>query len=132
MPQVQKNRTSSVVYWFYKQYFGVAPDASIYARYQNKKNPKSLVFLLERDKDTESTIYEPEDVASLIYYLEDCGVNITNLNVVTIPGLMFNFMNRKRSDAAAQELQSTVDYLTGNNAIGESKQEFKAPSGWGN
>lgn len=129
MPLTGKNKTSSVVFWFYQQFLNVKPDASIYARYQNKKNPKSLVYLLEPDADGMNAIYTVSDIAELIYYLEDCGVTITTLNVVTIPGLMFNYMHRKQSETAANELARTVDYLKGSTVDAVEKQ-FSAPSGW--
>ena len=124
-----KNKTNATVYWFYMQFYGSAPDASIYARHNSKKNPRAIRWLFESDPDMQTATYDPIDVANLIYYLEDSGVEISDLGVATISGLMFSYMNRNKSEQAQRELQKIVDYLRGTKSD-ETETNFNAPSGW--
>jgi len=127
MPSVSGNPTIAVVKWFYNDYLGMKADASHYARHQNKKNPRALCKLFEYNPELDNAVYKPTTIAELIYYLEDNGVEVRDLGVVTISGLLFSFVNRRSSDLAKRELENTIAYLQGNS---DDKQEFNAPSGW--
>lgn len=118
--------TKAFLMWFYKEYYGYPPDASIYSRQLSKTNPSALVNLFEPD-DPDAEAHTPTDAAELVYYLEDNGVTIDRPAIVMFPGLLSAFVNRRKNDRARAALDNMVTYLRG----GDVKQkEFSAPEGW--
>lgn len=130
LPTAGKNPVASVVQWFYLYKWGAKADASIYARHSNKKNPKALCHLLvNSDPNLDVALYEPAQIAELIFYLEDCGIEVYDLSIVCVSGLLASYVNRKQP-AAKAELDRTVKYLRGDKAVDGATSEFKAPAGW--
>lgn len=131
-PKETKNQVADLVYWFYQYKWGVKPDASMYARHSNKKNPKALCHLMVANPDLDTEIYSATQLAELVYYLEDNGVNVDDLSIVTISGLAASYINRDRSPVAKSELQRVILYLKGNERNADKQQESRArtPRGW--
>jgi hypothetical protein len=128
-----QNPTSAVVYWFYTTFFGRKPDSTMYARHMNRKNPRALVHMVSPDSD-EMQAYSASEIGELVWYLVDNGVAISDLGVVAIPGLAYNFTNRKINEACAAELERTVLWLKGlsgkSNSTGQAEMYSKF-NGWG-
>ncbi len=139
LPSTSKPPVGAMVYWFYKEYLGVTPDRHVYSRFSNPKNEKSLVPILvphkhqeEGGDEFEVEAYSVLDCAELVYYLEDEGVTVDTLGIITIPGLMFAYVNRNKLESAKRQLESTIRFLKGDNDNGNGQGErgFDAPSGW--
>lgn len=126
-----KNPTNSVVKWFYEWKYGMKADATLYARHNKKSNPKAICWLFNKDEELDNAIYEPMHAAMLIYYLEDRGVDVDDLSILMVPGLMASFVLRNSSNDAAKELTRLVKYLKGEAKDDSAKSSvFSAPAGW--
>lgn len=123
------NPVADVVKWFYEEHLGVKPDRSCYARQLNRKNPRALIHLMMEDPDDpyQPSVYSGGEIVNLIKYLEDNGVEVATLGVVTIPELMFHFMNRFKSQRSDDELKRVIEYLKDN---GDDGEEFEELPGW--
>ena len=137
LPNTNKPAIGAMVFWFYNDYLGVKPDRHMYSRFSSPKNEKSLVPILaphkhiEDGEEYEVEAYSVLDCAELVYYLEDEGVTVDTLGIITIPGLMFAYVNRKKLESAKRQLESTISFLRGDkNGNGKNGGEFDAPSGW--
>jgi hypothetical protein len=132
-PKESKNPVADLVYWFYQYKWGVKPDSSMYARHSNKKNPKALCHLMVANKEYDAEVYTAQQLAELVYYLEDRDVTVDDLSIVTISGLAASFINRDRSPAAKSELERVIVYLKGNNKNNDEQQQdsrIRTPRGW--
>lgn len=130
--QIRKeNPVAVVVKWFYEEHLGVKPDRSIYARFMDKNNPRSLHDLMIKDEDDEfeTAVYTPTQIINLVQYLEERGVDVDTLGVVTIPGLVYSFVNRNRLSDAKEKLENTVNYLLGGESNGNTTNFNELP-GW--
>lgn len=125
-----KNPVGDVVKWFYEEWIGVKPDRGVYARFMDKKNPRSLYHLMieEPDEPGGDVVYTMEDVVELVKLLRSRGVSVTTLGVVTIPGLLFNFKNKDKLSSCERDFESIVEYLRAGQS--ESGGSFDAPPGW--
>jgi hypothetical protein len=130
LPPSGKNKTNSLVSWFYRDFLGYQADSSIYARHNNKKNPRAVCHLFAYDKEMDNAVYEPYQVGELIWYLVDSGVEVRDLGLVTMPGLLASYVNRKTSDAAKKDLERSIAYMRGEDVSFKKEPEFTAPSGW--
>lgn len=136
MPDTTKAPIPALVNWYYRDFLGVVPDRHCFSRFNNAKNPKSLVPILAPERlsdDGDGFVAEPytvTQVAELIYYLEDEGVVVDTLGIVTIEGLMFAFVNRKKLESAKRQLASTVEFLRSGDKAKTSSDDFEVPSGW--
>lgn len=130
LPTVGKGKngdaTKSFLLWFYTQYYGYRPDASIYRRQMDRKNPAALIHIFEPlTEDMEPQL--PSDAAELIYYLEDAGFNVDGPNIILYPGLLSSYLNRRKNERAKRALDNAVEYLCNGKS---NEPEFKAPEGW--
>lgn len=131
LPQKLKGKTDVGVYvhWFYNTFLGFPPDASMYAKHSSKKNPRALVHLFVA-QDADVATYTLEEVGELAWYLHDNGVSLDDVFIVTIPGLMYNFKYRDKSESCARELSRSVEYLRGRQGSDFSKVTFNQLEGW--
>lgn len=120
--------TRSFVLWFYKDFLGYLPDATVYARHMNRKNPKALIHLFEPEFD-DAYAYTPADAAELVYYLEDNNVGVDNPGIVGFPGLLAAFRNKRINEKARKEFDSMMDYLK-RERNDSAEESFVAPEGW--
>lgn len=129
-PDSKKDPTVATIYWFYTQFQGKKPDASIYARHRNKANPKALFRLFERDPELDNETYKACDVSDMIYHLEDEGFTASDISIAMMPGLMYNYMNRNVQECRTK-LNETIEYLKGRDGKNNNAStNFKPPTGW--
>lgn len=127
-----KNQTVALIYWFYTEIMGKKPDASLYARHMNRKNPKALIHLLAPESDVVAS-YTATELGELVYYLIDNGINVTDISIVTISGLAYNYVSRKQNGSFQAELDRTVEWLrkTKSSDTSTNDEMYNKFNGWG-
>lgn len=130
LPTVVNNKsggaTKSFILWYYTQYYGYKPDATVYRRHLDRKNPSALIHIFEPATD-DMAEQSPTDAAELIYYLEDAGVDVDGPTIILYPGLLSAYVNRKKSERAKKALEDALDYLR---SVKGEDSKFNAPEGW--
>lgn len=131
LPSSKGNPTANFVSWFFRDFMNVKPDGITFARWvrKPKDNSPCLRMLFEAERGVDSEIYTPQDMAMLLYELEENGIRVSSPGVLLIPGLAMSYMNRRSSDRAREEYSRILEYLR-RNSQSDNSISFNAPSGW--
>lgn len=116
--ETKKNKEAALVHWFYSSFLGKAPDATHYA-----SGTKILSGILKESKKYPGArVYTLREVADLMYYLRQCGVNRIDLTILKFPNLLSAFVEKE-----TWRLDDMIAYLKKGNAGNEN---WNVPEGW--
>ena len=114
------NKTSAFIFWFYKEFLGKQPDSTHYS-----SATKILAGIFsESKKYPGARVYTTSEVADLMYFLRESGVEQIEITIVKFPNLLAAFTDRETS-----VVDRIVQYIKENSRKSEVVA-WSSPKGW--
>jgi hypothetical protein len=116
----KKNRVAEFTHWFYLDFLGKQPDSTHYA----SANKILSGIFTESKKYPGARVYTTNDVADLMYFLRESGVEQIEITIVKFPNLLAAFVDKETG-----VVDRIVKYIKENSRKSEVVA-WSSPKGW--